>query len=83
MLHPALSRALVTARIKDLDREAARRHAIRLAREPPGGGHANRNTTISSDSTRWTPRALVRRHDAKRASPSSPLAVPSCHRRMT
>ena len=32
MLHPALSRALATAHIEDLERAAARRHTIRLAR---------------------------------------------------
>jgi hypothetical protein len=32
MLHPALTRALVTAHIEDLHRAAARRHTIRLAR---------------------------------------------------
>ena len=32
MLHPALARALATARIEDLHRAAARRHTIRLAR---------------------------------------------------
>ena len=32
MLHPALTRALATAHIEDLHREAARRHMIRLAR---------------------------------------------------
>jgi hypothetical protein len=31
MLHPALSRALATAHIEDLYREAARRHTSRLA----------------------------------------------------
>lgn len=31
MLHPALSRALATAHIEDLHRDAARRHTIRLA----------------------------------------------------
>ncbi len=32
MLHPALARALATAQIEDLQRAAARRHAIRAAR---------------------------------------------------
>jgi hypothetical protein len=32
MLHPALTRALATARIEDELRAAARRHTIRLAR---------------------------------------------------
>jgi hypothetical protein len=32
MLHPALSRALATAHIEDLQRAAARSHAIHLAR---------------------------------------------------
>ena len=32
MLHPALSRALATAHIEDLHRDAAQRHTIRLAR---------------------------------------------------
>ena len=32
MLHPALSRALATVHIEDLQRAAARRHTIRLAR---------------------------------------------------
>jgi hypothetical protein len=31
MLHPALARALATARIEELHREAARRHTIDLA----------------------------------------------------
>jgi hypothetical protein len=36
MLHPALTQALATARIEDLHRTAARRHAIRrrVADEP-------------------------------------------------
>jgi hypothetical protein len=32
MLHPDIARALATAHIEDLHREAARRHLIRLAR---------------------------------------------------
>ena len=32
MLHPILARALVTAHIEDLHREAARRRALRFAR---------------------------------------------------
>jgi hypothetical protein len=32
MLHPALRRALATAHIEDLHRDAAQRHTIRLAR---------------------------------------------------
>jgi hypothetical protein len=32
MLHPALSRAVATAQIEDLLRDAAQRHTIRLAR---------------------------------------------------
>ena len=30
MLHPALAQALVTAHLEDMERAAARRHAIRL-----------------------------------------------------
>ena len=87
MLNPTLAQALAIAHIEDLHRAAARRHMIRLARrvahEPRGRGHANRKTAIRTDSTRWTPRAPGRRHDAKRDSASSLMAVPSRRRRMT
>ena len=35
MLHPALTRALATARIEDLHRDAAQRHTIRDAEQAP------------------------------------------------
>ena len=39
LLHPALARALVTAHIEDLHREAARRRTIRLARRVAHAPH--------------------------------------------
>ena len=51
MLHPALTRALATARIEDLHRAAARWHTIRLARREPAtrGGHSDRDTAVRVD----------------------------------
>jgi hypothetical protein len=37
MLHPTLTQALVTAHLEDLQREAALRHTIRLARQSARG----------------------------------------------
>jgi hypothetical protein len=37
MLHPALAQALATAHLEDLQRAAARRHTIRLARRSARG----------------------------------------------
>ena len=54
MLHPALSRALATARIEDLHRTAAPRHAIRLARRVASeqSAAATPITSLRSASTR-------------------------------
>jgi hypothetical protein len=66
MLHPALARALATARIEDQLRAAARWHTIRLARRAraPRGGHSNRGTATRVDSTTSTapaqPRGMTR-----------------------
>ena len=57
MLHPALSRALATARIEDLHREAAQRHTIGLARSVTHEPHmaaASRVPILSG--RRWTGR---------------------------
>jgi hypothetical protein len=57
MLHPALARALATARINDLHREAAQRHTIRLARSVTHEPHmaaASRVPIVSG--RRWTAR---------------------------
>jgi hypothetical protein len=57
MLHPALSRALATARIDDLHRAAAQRHTIRLARSVTREPHmaaTRRVQTVSG--RRWTGR---------------------------
>jgi hypothetical protein len=55
MLHPALARALATARIEDLHREAAQMHTIRLARRVKHERHmaaASRVPILSG--RRWT-----------------------------
>jgi hypothetical protein len=55
MLHPALSRALATARVDDLHRDAAQRHTIRLARSVTHEPHmaaASRVPIVSG--RRWT-----------------------------
>jgi hypothetical protein len=57
MLHPAVSRALATARIDDLHREAAQMHMVRLARRvthEPHVGAASRAPILSG--RRWTGR---------------------------
>jgi hypothetical protein len=60
MLHPALAQALATAHIEDLQRAAARRHAIRAARSvatTTHGSNFKRTTATCADSATPTPRA--------------------------
>jgi hypothetical protein len=58
MLHPALARALATARTEDLHRAAASWHTIRLARrvahEPPVAAIPPPRQRSASYSTAWT-----------------------------
>jgi hypothetical protein len=83
LLHPALARALTTARIEDQLRAAARWQTIRLARR----ARATRGGELQSpysdprrldyvDSARPGPR-----DDTNRDSPSSPWAMPIGRRR--
>jgi hypothetical protein len=63
MLHPALARALATAHIEDLHREAARWHTIRLARRAAHGPRVAATPTAiqrsASESAAWTSCALA------------------------
>ena len=85
MLHPALARALATAHIEDLQRAAARSHAIRAARrvahEPHMPATSNAPQRPASTQLRGL-RAPGARHDTNRDSSSSPVAMPICPRRL-
>jgi hypothetical protein len=84
MLHPALAQALATAHIEDLQRAAARRHAIRAARrvahEPHVAATSNAPQRPASTQLRGL-RAPRPRHGTNRDSSSSPVAMPICPRR--
>jgi hypothetical protein len=57
MLHPALSRALATAHIEDLHRDAAQRHTISLARRAAHEPHLAGTSDVPIFSGRmWTGR---------------------------
>ena len=61
MLHPALARALATARIEDQLRAAARWRTVRLARRARATrGDFNRRTATRADSTTSTAPAQAR-----------------------
>jgi hypothetical protein len=76
MLHPALTRALVTAHIEDLHRAAARRRTIRLARrvahEPPAA--ATLTAILHSASAR------LRERRAPQADGTTPTEIPQAAR---
>jgi len=84
MLHPALARALATAHIEELQRAAARRHAVRAARrvadEPNMAAISNAPQRAASTQLRGL-RAPGPRHETNRDSSSSPVARPIGHRR--
>ncbi len=84
MLHPALARALATARIEDQLRAAGRWHTIRLARRARATPDGDLQSPDSEprrldyvDCARPDPR-----HDTHRDSPSSPMAMPIRRRRL-
>jgi hypothetical protein len=58
MLHPALVRALVTAHTEDLQREAARRQTIRLARRVANEPHVEDPSIAGQRSASDPPRQL-------------------------
>ena len=76
MLHPALTRALVTAHIEDLHRTAAQRHAIRLARRVAHEPHAAATpiAILRSASTR------LRGRRAPEADGMTPTEIPQAAR---
>jgi hypothetical protein len=84
MLHPALARVLATAHTEDLQREAARRRNIRLARRV---AHEQRleGTSIAGHQPawlRWVSSAHPGpRHDTNRGSSNSPMPTPPGRRR--
>ena len=54
MLHPTLARALATAHIEDLQRAAARRHTIRLARRVVHEPRGEAVRSLESDPRRFS-----------------------------
>jgi hypothetical protein len=84
MLHPALSRALATAHIEDLQRAAARSRAIRLARDVLQERQLE-EPSIAGRRSAWAwlrgLRAASLRHSTNRDSASGPVAMPICPRR--
>jgi hypothetical protein len=84
MLHPALTRALATAHIEDLERAAARSHAIRLARDVLHERDLEEPSITGRRSARARPRGLrpaSLRHSTNRDSASGPVAMPIWPRR--
>lgn len=84
MLHPVLARALATAHIEDLQRAAARSHAIRLARDVLQERQLE-DPSMTGRRSAWARlrglRASSLRHSTNRDSVSGPVAMPICPRR--
>jgi len=84
MLHPALTRALATAHIEDLQRAAARSHAICLARDVLHQRELE-EPSIAGRRSAWARlrglRAARVRHSTNRDSASGPVAMHICPRR--
>jgi hypothetical protein len=80
MLHPALARALAVAHIEDLQRTAARRHTIRLARRVAHAPHvaAGPIAIVQSASTRLR----GRRAPEAEADGMTPTEVSQCGHRI-
>ena len=85
MLHPALARALATAHIEDLQRAAARRHTIRLARRVAHEPRVAATSIAVQRSASTQPRGLrAPRPDGMTRTEtrsSSPMAMPIRRRR--
>ena len=81
MLHPALTRALAIARIEDLQRAAARSHAIRLARDVLQERQLE-DPSIAGRRSAWVRlrglRASSLRQITSRDFESDPVAMPIC-----
>ena len=83
MLHPTLARALATAHIEDLQRAAARSHAIRLARDVLQERQLE-DPSINGRRSAWARlrglRASSLRRSTNRDSAGGPVAMPICPR---